>query len=129
MKNNKIFWLVPILILLSLLLAACGSAKDTNFPTGKFIKSGTTDYGLVFNEDGTFTVFNGATTLVNGTYSVKDNVYTETSNNGGCKTNVSFNYAFDGKNLTFTYAGNPNDDVACDGRHTDFNNVTYILSK
>jgi hypothetical protein len=103
-------------------------AGESNFPTGKFIKAGT-DYGLLFNTDGTFSVFSGSQTFVEGTYSVDGNVFTETSNNGGCETNVSFNYTFDGTNLTFNYVGNPDDDAACDGRHADFNGVTYTLSQ
>lgn len=106
-----------------------GSAASSSFPTGKFIKSGTTDYGLIFNRDGTFSVFNSGTTLVKGTYSVDGSVFTETSNDGGCKTNVSFTYKSDGKNLTFSYVGNPADDADCTGRNTDFNNVTYTLAK
>ena len=95
MKHNKLFLLM--LALMFSLLAACSptaptaapkptSAPDTtssNFPAGKFIQSGKTDYGLIFNKDGTFSVFDGGTTLVTGTYSVDGNVYTETSNDGG----------------------------------------------
>lgn len=58
MKHKKLMVLMAGLLLLSLILAACGSAS-TEFPTGKFIKEGTTEYGLQFNEDGTFQVFNG----------------------------------------------------------------------
>jgi len=109
--------------------SAAGSAESSSFPTGKFIKSGTTDYGLAFNPDGTFSAFEGDTRFVNGTYNAEGNVFTETSNDGGCETNVSFTYTFDGKNLTFSYVGNPADDIACAGRHADFNNVTYTLSQ
>jgi hypothetical protein len=42
---------------------------------------------------------------------------------------MAFTYALDGTNLTFNYLGDPDDDAACGGRHTDFNNVTYTLSK
>jgi len=122
---KKIFIMV---LILSVVLVACGSGKS-GFPTGKFIKSGATDYGLAFNEDGTFSVFAGDTTFVKGTYKAEGNIFTETSNDGGCDTNVSFTYTFDGKNLTFNYVGNPQDDTACSGRYADFNNVTYILSK
>ncbi len=133
-------------LFMAFVLAACGPAKSiatsataapkptdaptmtsANFPTGKFIKSGTTNYGLVFNPDGTFSVFDGGSTFVHGTYSVSGNVFTETSNDGGCVTNVNFNYVFDGKNLTLSYVGNPADDADCTGRNADFNNVTYSL--
>lgn len=127
MKFRNSLVLLAGLLLLSLILAAC-SSSSSSFPTGKFIKSGTTDYGFIFNEDGTWSVFNGDITLVNATYSVAGNVFTETSNDGGCETNVSFTYTFDGTNLTFNYVGNPEDD-ACEGRRADLNNVTYILSE
>lgn len=104
-----------------------GSAASSNFPTGKFIQSGKTDYGLLFNADGTFSVFEGENTFVRATYTVEGNVFTETSNDGGCETNESFTYTFDGTNLTFNYVGNPDDDTVCAGRHADFNNVTYTL--
>jgi hypothetical protein len=129
MKNNRL--LVPILVLLSLLLAACGSPSsgEANFPTGKFIRADNENRAFVFNEDGTWNVLEGSSTLVRATYSVAGNVFTETSNNGGCETNVDFTYTFDGTNLTFNYAGNPDDDRGCDGRWADMNNVTYVLSK
>ena len=125
MKNNKLF--VIGLLLLSLMLAACSSSTKSNFPTGKFIKSGTTNYGLVFNQDGTFSVFDGSITIVHGTYSVDGDIFTDESNSQGCPP-LSFKYAFDGTNLTFDYIDNPADDP-CGGRRSDFNNQTYILSK
>lgn len=100
---------------------------NSNFPSGKFIKTGTANYGLLFNADGTFSVFEGDNTFVRATYIVEGDVFTETSNTGGCETNESFTYTYDGRNLTFNYVGNPDDDTACDGRHADFNNVTYTL--
>lgn len=117
------------LLLLSLMLAACGGSGNSGFPTGKLLKESSSNSGLIFNEDGTFSVLAGGATVITGTYSVDGNVFTETSNTGGCETNVSFNYTFDGTNLTFTYVGDPEDDADCTGRYADFNNVTYTLSK
>ena len=130
MTHKKFLWLFIGLTVLALSLAACGvsTSGEAGFPTGKFIKSGNTDYGLAFNKDGTFSVFSGPTTLVNGTYKVEGDVFTETSNDTDCATNVSFKYSFDGKNLTISYAGDPADDMLCDGRYADFNNVTYTLA-
>lgn len=128
----KKMYAIPVLCMTmaSLILAACGAASSgSGFPTGRFIKSGSTDYGLLFNADGTFSVFQGDVTYIRGTYTVKGDVFTETSNDGGCSTNVEFNYTFDGTNLTFKYAGNAEDDADCSGRYGDFNNVTYIFSK
>jgi uncharacterized cupredoxin-like copper-binding protein len=104
------------------------SQASSNFPTGKFIKAGATEYGLRFEADGTFSVFEGQNTFIRGTYRVDGNTFTETSNDGGCKTDVSFTYTLDGTNLTFNYVGDPSGDIACGGRYGDFNNVTYTLS-
>jgi len=117
------------LLLLSIILAACGSSDSSRFPTGKFVKSGSGNYGLIFNEDGTFSVFSGGMTLLNGTYSVDGDIFTEESNTGGCVSPMKFKYTFDETNLTFNYIGNPEDDNACDGRKADFNNQTYTLTQ
>ena len=106
-----------------------GKASASAFPTGKFIKSGTTNYGLVFKADGTFSVFEGDTTFVHGTYRAAGNTFTETSNDGGCDTNRNFTYTFDGTRLTLNYVGDPAADADCTGRHQDFNNVTYTFAK
>ena len=125
MKNKKLF--VIGLLLLSLMLAACGSSSKSGFPTGKFVKSNNENHGFIFNEDKTFSVFDGSITIVNGTYSVDGDIFTDESNSQSCPP-MSFKYTFDGTNLTFNYVGNPADDP-CDGRRTDLNNQTYILSK
>jgi hypothetical protein len=130
MKSKKIF--VFCLLLLSVTLAACGTAASAepaiNFPTGKFVKSNDQDRGVVFNTDGTFSVFDGSMAIANGTYRVEGDTYIETSNDENCPVPMSFKYTFDGANLTFNYVSNPADDP-CDGRRGDFNDVTYIISK
>ena len=131
MKKDKLLLSVPVLVLLSLLLAACGAPPEANFPTGKFVKTGEPNHGLIFNENGTFSVFEGSGTLVRGTYSVSNGMYTELSNDAGC-TDVpkSFKYTFDGTNLTFNYVDNPEEDTCGGGgRRADFDNVTYTLSE
>ena len=125
MKNKKLF--VVGLLLLSLMLAACGSSSKSEFPTGKFVKSNNENHGFIFNEDKTFSVFDGSITIVNGTYSVDGDIFTDESNSQGCPP-LSFKYTSDGTNLTFNYVSNPADDP-CGGRRSDFNNQTYILSK
>ncbi len=131
--KNKVF---SLLLTLAFGLAACAPVATptaapvpTNvpFPTGKFIKEGETDYGLMFNTDGTFWVFEGDQIFVHSSYKVDGNIFTEISNNAGCETNVSFTYTFDGTHLTFNYVGNPDDDKDCTGRYADFNGVTYTL--
>jgi len=129
MNSDMLSRLLLGLILSVILLSGCGPAVKPDFPTGKFIKSGETDYGLKFNLDGTFSAFQGDNTFVTGTYKVDGKLFTETSNTGGCDTNVSFNYTFDASKLTLGYVGDPEKDAACTGRHADFNHVTYTLSK
>lgn len=124
--KSKTFVLVD-LVVLAFVLAACGSGQSA-FPTGTFAKQGAENYTLEIKEDGTYAVKNQGMVMARATYSVDGNVFTETSNNGGCDTNVQFNYTFDGSNLTFAYVGNPEDD-ACEGRRADFNNVTWTLQK
>lgn len=138
MKNKNIF--VIGLLLLSVTLAACSPTAPTtaptnaptelavNFPVGKFVKSNSPSHGLIFNNNGNFSVFEGSQTIVNGTYRVEGDTYIETSNNQNCPVPMSFKYMFDGTNLTFNYVSNPADDP-CGGRRADFNNVTYTLSK
>jgi len=130
--QKTMFLRVSASLLILLVLSACSqstsSASTSNFPTGKFIKSGTNSHGLIFNKDGTFSVFDNGATLATGTYSVDGDTYIEESNNQGCSTPMKFKYTFDGTTLSFNYLSSPNDD-ACDGRRGDFDNQTYTLSK
>lgn len=148
MKNENLLLLLIGLMLVSLPLTACRPAVPTaaptvvptivqptelpsepavNFPTGKFIKVGEPNRALVFNKNGTFIVLEGNSTLVSGTYSVDGGTYTDESNTQACPP-MSFKYTFDGTNLTFNYVGNPANDP-CMGRMSDFNHVSYTLSK
>jgi hypothetical protein len=127
MKTNRSLLIMLSLVFFSHMLIACGAGKAASFPTGRFLRSGTANYGLVFNQDGTFSVFDGGLTIVNGKYSVAGNIFTDESNDQNCPP-MSFKYVVDGANLTFNYVGNPTDDP-CDGRRSDFNNVTYTVSK
>jgi hypothetical protein len=148
MKNKNIF--VIGLLLLSVTLAACSPTAPTtaptnavtatihpteaptepavNFPIGKFVKSNSPSEGLIFNNNGNFSVFEGSQTIVNGTYKVEGDTYIETSNDQACPVPMSFKYMFDGTNLTFNYVSNPADDP-CAGRRGDFDNQTFILSE
>jgi hypothetical protein len=148
MKNKKL--VVIGLLLLSVTLAACSTAAPVtaptnaltatihpteaptepaiNFPTGKFVKSSDQNHGVIFNNDGTFAVFDGSMTIANGTYRVEGDTYIETSNDQACPVPMSFRYTFDGTNLTFNYVSNPADDP-CGGRRGDFNDVTYTISE
>ena len=101
-----------------------GDASTSNFPVGTFVKSTDPNIQYVFRINGTWSVVDHGQVAASGTYSIEGDVYTETSNNEACEANVSFKYTYDGKNLTFNYVGNPDDDK-CINRVWDFNNVTY----
>jgi len=128
MKGRAVAAIGLGLVIISASLAACGSSESSGdeFPTGRFIREGTTDYGFVFTEDGRWTVFDGPTTIVRATYTVDGNVFTETSNDAGCATGKSFTYTFDGTHLHFAYVANPERD-RCHGRRNDLDDVTYTL--
>ena len=144
MKNMfqaRPFWTVLIVAInMAFVLAACsGVATPTaapttvstnlSFPIGKFIKSGITDHGMMFYDDGTFQVFQGSNVFVYATYSVDGDTFTIKTNQNGCPdVPRSFKYTFDGKNLTFNYIGDPAADP-CTARRGDFDNVAYTQSK
>ena len=132
MKKDKMLLLVSVLVLLSLLLAACGSAKSTkeaNFPTGTFINSAQPAYGQVFNEDGTYRATWTGSTLATGTYRVNgDTFIMEADDYLDCPA-WSFKYTWDGTNLTFNYIGDRADDPCGEHRGPAFDNVTYTLSE
>lgn len=140
---KKIFVLATLV--LAFVLAACGpitpnaapadaatkpaEATTAAFPTGKFLREDSKSNGLQFNEDGTFVVLESTSHLVEGTYSVKGDVYTEESNNAGCPTPMQYKYTFDGINLKFQPVEDPTKDP-CAGRKGDFNEtVTWVLTQ
>lgn len=130
--NKKIILLV-VGMLISLVLAACGSASssESNFPTGKFVLPGTDESeGIYFNEDGTFTAFYYGADVAKGTYSVKGDLFIDTTNNDQkCgKTPMSFRYTFDGTNLKFELTDESKNDT-CENRRQSFDGVTYVLVK
>lgn len=84
---------------------------------------------MMFNDDGTFQVFEGSNVFVYATYSVDGDTLTIKTNENGCPyVPGSFKYKFDWTNLTFNYIGDPAKDP-CTARRGDFNNVTYQLVK
>jgi hypothetical protein len=130
--KNRLFNVLIGLVLLSLILAACGSASSTksSFPTGRFaLPESDGSEGIYFNEDGTFTAFYYGADVAEGTYSVKGDLYIEESNNQNCgKTPMSFKYTFDGTNLHFELTEESKNDT-CDNRRLSFDGITYVLMK
>ena|ERR1700752_2626473 len=130
MKKDTLLLPLSILVLLSLLLAACGATPsgEANFPSGKFISSADPDFAQVFNEDGTFKAIWKGNTMATGTYSVSGDTFITESSDSGCPP-WSFKYTFDGTNLTFNYIGDRADDPCGSTRGNAFDNQTYTLSE
>ena len=151
MKNNRLFFLMIGLIIVSFALTACGPAELTaastivpsatpqpieaptepvaSFPTGKFVALDNEEAGYEFNADGTWRAFNSIYTIGRGTYSVKRDLYIEETNSENCGTSpMSFKYSFDGTNMKFELTEESmNDD--CDGRKMSFDGKTYVLAE
>jgi ABC-type oligopeptide transport system substrate-binding subunit len=125
--NKKFILLVIGLVLTALTLAACGSqpSAETSFPTGKFVLPNSQSEGIYFNKDGTWSGFFGDQTVAEGTYQVKDDLYTEDAGPKACPTSATYRYTFDGTNLKFELVGE--DD--CHNRRASFDGITYVLSK
>jgi hypothetical protein len=127
--KKKMLLLVVGLMLVSLLLSACGSSDKSGFPTGKFMNpKSEIGEGMEFNTDGTWRAFNSGYTLARGTYSVEGDVYIEETNNGNCPAPMSYKYSFDGTNLKFELTDQSQDD-SCADRKAGFDGITYVLSK
>ena len=107
MLGKRFFAVFSIFVLSSLLLAACASSSS-DFPIGKFYVSGSErTEGFEFDRDGSFNYFSGDEKVMEGTYTVEGDVYTETSNNGegaepACKLPSTYNWVYDGTTLRFT---------------------------
>ena len=151
MKNKHLFSIMIGLILVSLVLSACGPVAPTlaptvapsptlqpteapteppaSFPAGKFVELDNADAGFEFNADGTWRSFNGIYTIGRGTYSAKGDLYIEETNSENCGTSpMSFKYSFDGTNLKFELSEESMNDN-CDGRKMAFDGKTYVLSE
>lgn len=107
MVGKKSVFLFVMIVLVAILLAACASGTS-EFPTGKFYVTGSErTEGFEFDRDGKFHFFSGSDTVMEGTYEVQGDIYTETSNNventnPACKRPSTYNWAYDGSTLRFT---------------------------
>jgi hypothetical protein len=132
-KENKMKNKIPLLVTLALLVVsliatACGNA-EANFPTGKFVWSGSEYVGIYLNEDHTWSGFYYGEEVDKGTYEVDGNLYTQTSQAEntpeGCEIPATYEWSFDGTNLIFKLHG----EDGCDIRRESFDGQTFILTK
>lgn len=108
---------------------ASAASPILRFPVGKFIRKDTDHYGLYFDADGRFIVFDGHKTLVVGRYVADGHTFTEMSESIGCSVPATFNYSFDGADLTFSYRDDPSRYPICQEIYADFDGQTYVLVK
>src|SRR5512138_498331 len=126
MRRNSVL-LMLALIVGSLIATSCGSASntDSNFPTGKFVLADSEYEGIYFNDDGTWSGFAFGSTIAEGKYHVKGDIYTEEANPEGCPTEASYKYSFDGTNLKFELVG----EDTCQNRRQSLDGITYVLTQ
>lgn len=124
--NRNIILMVIGLVLISLFLAACGSGSpsDFGFPTGKFVWEGSELQGIYLNEDKTWSAFYYGENVDEGTYDIKDNLYTQETSQV-CPSPATYEWSFDGTNLNFKLRG----EDTCDIRRASFDEQTFILTK
>jgi len=104
------------IVLLLLTSCATPTPTTTGFPTGTFVNA-QKDTGFQFNEDGTFDYFFGdlEEPLLVGTYSIDGNLFTEeTINYPPCPYPGTYEWTYDGQNLTFQLFGEDECDVRID---------------
>lgn len=131
MKNKILFLLTLALLVIALTTTACGNASSaaSNFPTGKFVWAESEYVGIHLNEDKTWSGFYYGEEVDKGTYEVNGNLYTQTSvapnNPEECVAPATYEWSFDGTNLTFKLHG----EDRCDIRRESFDGQTFILMK
>jgi hypothetical protein len=99
------------------------------FPAGNFFHQNNPNLYFTFSEGGRWGHFEVGTqfALATGRFSVDGNIYTQESNSAGCPVPMSFEYTFDGKNLTFQLTDQSNADT-CGDRKDFYNDKVYILA-
>ena len=131
MFKNRLFNRLIGLVLLFLVLTACGSlsSSQSNFPTGKFVWAGSDSVGIYLNEDNTYSGFYYGAEVDKGTYEVKGNLFTQTSEYPNlpeeCSSPATYEWSFDGTNLTFKLHG----EDGCDVRRESFDGQTFLWTK
>jgi len=138
-----------IILFVSVILAACaagskvpptpistglpskteGSIKPlpaTNaFPSGIFVQKNHANWKLQFNADGSYVFLVNDQVDATGTYSIRDNLYTEETEFAPCKDacTASYTWEFDGKNLTFHLVG----EDLCKDRRESLDGIPWIM--
>ena len=129
LKCIYVVTVVALLLVPTMVVTACVSftGSTSEFPTGKFVHDVVKTWIFQFNEDGTWLYYFGDTSPeVEGTYSIDDNLYTETSaNDPDCPFPATYKWTYKGLKLTFNLVG----EDKCDPRKDAMDGQTYIKSE
>jgi ABC-type transport system substrate-binding protein len=102
----------------------------SNFPTGKLVLREDELSYFIFTNDGRWGRYLEGLRIGSGTFRVEGNTYILTSFHGPepCPVPMSYQFSFDGTNLTFNLTDESKKD-SCSGRRQNYNNTTWVLSK
>jgi len=140
MSSRKKLLFITILASAVLFVAACSSpqpaavaptsapqptsAPAPKFPTGKFVSVEDNTVAMLFKEDGTWEYIHYVT-AAQGTYSIEGNLYTDTTkDNKDCPFPATYEWTFDGKNLSFKLVG----EDKCDPRREATDGKAFTLT-
>lgn len=102
----------------------------SNFPVGKLVLREDELSYFIFTADGKWGRYLEGLRIGSGTFRVEGNTYILTSFHGPepCPVPMSYQFSFDGTNLTFKLTDESKKDP-CSGRRQNYNNTTWVLSK
>ena len=126
LRYRKLFPLLFVFVMLSTFLAACssGAAKTAKFPTGRFVNASNQNEEVEYNADNTWAYYLGGLMSAKGTYKVDGNLWIEQGTKE-CPFTGTYQWSFDGKNLTFKLDGVDN----CAPRKEATDGQTFVLSQ
>jgi polyhydroxybutyrate depolymerase len=105
-------------------------SKLIEFPTGTFVLDGSRYYAMELKDDGTWNAYEseGATPAASGKYVTHGYLYTEMTHNypDARQVPVTYNWTYDGRNLTFELEGYIDFEDVIPERKALFDGQTYI---
>ncbi len=102
MKKAVVLSVVVVLTLV--VLAACSSAKGSDFPTGMFVSTSNPNNEVQYNQDNTWAYYMGGLMSAKGSYKVDKNLWIEQGTDE-CPFTGTYQWTFDGKTLSFKLQG------------------------
>jgi len=124
--NKSAFTVGALVIILSLVLAACNPASSgaAKFPIGRFVSVSDQSNEYEFNKDKTWSYYQGGLMAAKGTYQVEGNLYID-QGTPECPFKGTYQWSYDGKNLSFKLVG----EDACEPRKAATDGQTLVLSQ